>query len=173
MPRKPTKAGPNATVSAEAAKPKRKRAPVGKRRPRAGRPEFEVTQAMRDKVRMLIGSGMDAADVAVVMGCVKQTLYKYFPDEIRHARVVMRAEAIELAWREARDGSSPMIRKVMDMAAVPHTREAFLPDGKVPAPVKAERIGKKQALKDAALNPDTTTTLGALLAERMAAGKVN
>jgi hypothetical protein len=49
---------------------------------------------------------MDAADVAVVMGCVKQTLYKYFPDEIRHARVVVRAEAIELAWREARDGSS-------------------------------------------------------------------
>jgi hypothetical protein len=39
--------------------------------------------------------------------------------------------------------------------------------------VKVERIGKKQALKDAALNPDTTTTLGALLAERMAAGKVN
>lgn len=153
-------------------KPKRTRLATP-RRARPGRPEFQVTQEMRDKVKMLIGSGMEASDVAIVMGCVKQTLYKYFPDEIRHARVVMRAEAIELAWREARDGSSPMIRKVMDMAAVPHTREAFLPDGKVPQAAKAEPVGKKQALKDAALNPDTSTTLGALLAERMAAGKVN
>lgn len=156
-----------------AAKPKRKRAPVGQRRDRSGRPEFEVTQAMRDRVKMLIGSGMEAADVSIVMGCSRQTLYKYFPDEIRHARVVMKAEALELVWKQAREGSSPMIRRAVELTSVPQTREALLADRGAEIEPKPEKIGKKEAQRLAAANPDEKDPLGALMAERYAAGQPN
>lgn len=160
--------------AAKAAPAKRKRAPVGQRRARAGRPEFEVTQEQRDKVRMLVGSGMDVADVAIVMGCVRQTLYKYFPDEIRHARVIMKAEALELVWKQAREGSSPMIRRAVELTSVPRDRGDFIREvSREAQEPKAEKIGKKEALKRAADNPDKSDALGALMAERMAAGDLN
>lgn len=159
---------PLATVE----KPKRKRV-AAPRRDRPGRPEFLVSQEMRDKVRMLIGSGMEAADVAIVMGCVKQTLYKYFPDEIRHARVIMKAEALELVWKQARDGSSPMIRRAVELTSVPQTREALLTNRGVEPEPKPEKIGKKEAQRLAAAHPDESDPLGALMAQRSAAGRPN
>ena len=107
-------------------------------------------------------------------GISKVTLYKYFPDEIRHARVIMKAEALELVWKQAREGSSPMIRRAVELTSVPRDRGDFIREvSREAQEPKAEKIGKKEALKRAADNPDKSDALGALMAERMAAGDLN
>lgn len=149
---------------------RRRKTPPELRRPR-GRPRLEPTPELRAKVKMLIGSGMTTEEVALVVGCTKMTLYNRFSPEIAHGRVLMKAEALELVWKHARDGSSPMIRKVVDLTSVPQNREAFqgaadAEEARQEKKIVAKKLGKKEQQALAAANPDVTDELGAMMAAR-------
>lgn len=129
-----------------------------------GRPEFKATPARRKRVEELVAGGMSHDDIARVIGCSDLTLRKYFEDELRTGSAKRRAEADALLWKSARSGNVSAIRKLhekLDIAATARKpAESAIP--------KAPALGKKEELQLAAENPDTTTSMGELMARRMA-----
>lgn len=103
------------TKARSKAKPPKKQIPA--RQTKRGRPEFEPTPKQRDRVARCIACNMSEDDTARAIGISTETLRKHFADEIRTARAVRRADAIELLWKTARKGNVSAQKKLIEMTA--------------------------------------------------------
>ena len=130
-----------------------------------GRPEFKATPARRRRVEELVSGGMSHDDIARVLGCSDETLRKHFEDELRTGSAKKRAEADALLWESARAGNASSIRRLIERLDTAATAR------RPPEPTqqKPPALGKKEELQRAAEHPDTSTSMGELMAKRIAA----
>jgi hypothetical protein len=124
-----------------------------------GRPEFKATRAMRREVEQMVAVGMSEDDVARAIGCATPTLAKHFAEELATGRAKKRAEVIKLLFKTARKGNVSAQKKL----------EAMTGAGAGAAAAPQAKLGKKEEAELAALNPDTSSTMGELMARRTAA----
>lgn len=96
-----------------------------------GRPPFEATDEMRDRVALLAACAMPHEDIASAIGCTKPTLRKYFRAELKGGAAVKRAEIIGMLVASAKGGSVPAQKHLESM-----TRPAEV--------AAAAEMGKKQ-----------------------------
>lgn len=91
-------------------------APVRAKRPGAGgRKQYQPQDRDREKVAVLIATGMRAEEIALSMGITEPTLRKHFKVEIETAHVRKRAELHYTLFVEAKKGNVSAIR---DMRAI-------------------------------------------------------
>jgi hypothetical protein len=70
-----------------------------------GRPAFQPTTAQRKQVEECVSVGMSHEEVAMAIGCHRETLEKHFADELLHGRARKRAEVTKLLFAAARKGN--------------------------------------------------------------------
>jgi len=170
MPSKSPKSPIAPDQSASAEKPKRPR----------GRPQYERTDEAADLIKMMVAFGHTKEECAAAIGISTSTMMKAYPVELRDGKSLIRGHILHLLWRNAKTGNvsaQKHIEVVTSGRGADGSLPYRLPDGAAaakPAPEpeeKPEVLGKKaQKLKDAR-NPDTSSAMGALMAERHAAGK--
>lgn len=136
-----------------------------------GRPKHEVTEEKRLRVSVLAAHGMTHDDIAAAMGISAPTLRKNYLRELRGGLAQKRAELLVLKWKAAAGGNVSAMKEVQkDFEKADMYRGHIANHTGKPAekPVKPPKLGKKeQALADAQ-QPDTSTSMGDLMAQRMA-----
>lgn len=138
-----------------------------------GRPAFKPTKVQRLKVQRLAAIAMKHDEIAHVIGCSDETLRKHFAEDLRLGSALMTAAANELLWKAARKLSPAAIGRLIAQHAAAAAAARPL-DPPPAASVRGEDLGKKAKQQLEAQNPDTTTEMGRLMAERTAAvGKLN
>lgn len=75
-----------------------------------GRPEFEVTDELRDKVEWYIATGMTQEEVARAISCTIPTLTKHFSDNIENGWARKKAETVDLMVATAKDGNASLVK---------------------------------------------------------------
>lgn len=73
----------------------------------AGRKPWEPTEKDRKQIRALIGMGLTARQVAVIIGVSHETLYKYCKEDIDAGRPNALAQVAATAFRLATSGKCP------------------------------------------------------------------
>lgn len=149
--------------------------PVPANHGRRGRPSHLATKENRNKVMLLLALEFDDAAIASALRITVPTLQKHYFDLLETRAIQrdrMNAALARKLWDGVQDGNVSAIREFQafvekwDLKRKGHTaRPAAAPAAK-PA-----KLGKKEAAAAAALKPDTSTTLGDLLAQRQ--GKPN
>jgi len=134
---------------------------------KGGRPPHVPTDEARRKVEVLAATGMYDWQIAAALEISVPTLRLHYADAMMYGASRKRAEMIDAMFRAGLDGK--VAAQKAFIALCREHGDAPLQDA--PAPVKAEaaaapKLGKKeQALIDAK-EPDRSSTLGALMAER-------
>lgn len=114
-----------------------------------GRPPFKPTAAQRRQVEELVSCGMGHTDIARALGIARETLRKYFADELAEGLARRRAEVIALLYKSARKGNVSA-QKALDLATARAGAQASFAEDAEPAP-RPVKLGKKeQAQLDAA-----------------------
>lgn len=104
-----------------------------------GRPEFEVTDELRDRVEWYIAAGMKRDDVARAIGCTKNTLDKHFEDQILNGWARKKAAILDLMIATAKDGNASIQKRLEQIISTTGAAQKF--EAEVP---KQEPLGKKQ-----------------------------
>jgi hypothetical protein len=141
--------------------------PVREYRPQGGRPAHVPTQENRNKVSMLLAFGWNNERIARALRISPPTLRGRYSSELRYrneARDRLDASLTMILWRQVEAGNVSALREFRDLM---EHNDLMLFGGQRREPeAKAPKLGKKeQALVDAS-QPDTTTPLGRLMAER-------
>ncbi len=90
-----------------------------KRKGSGGRPAYKPNDRDREKVEVLIASGMLQADIAAVMGVTEPTMKRHFAAELRIGALKKRADMLVVLNRTAMKGNVPAIARafaIMDRA---------------------------------------------------------
>jgi hypothetical protein len=139
---------------------------------RRGRPQHIATQENRNKCSMLLALGWNNERIARALGITAPTLRKNYFRELKfrdEARDRLDARIAVLLWNQFETGSvaaGKEFRKLVERNDLMIYGQTAPPEAKAE---KAPKLGKKeQALADA-LEPDTGTTLGELMARRQGA----
>lgn len=137
--------------------------PILPPRERRGRPEHQATEKNRLYVAGLAAFNRTQEEIAAGLGVSVRTLRKYYLPELKHGAEQFRAAALmklmELALVE---NSVPALKELLarvDRIDLPGGRPARKPRPQI-------RLGKKELAVLEAANPDTTTSMGELLAAR-------
>ncbi len=148
--------GDNLFVAAGDASPQPAPAPTkAKRSGAGGRKRYEPSSADREKVAVLIGSGMTVEDIAKAMAIAEPTLRRHYRAELETGALRKRGEMLVALHRVAGKGNVAAIKEVlsiMDRATLEGLQDRLR--GKVPgkapdapaAPAPAsssEPVGKK------------------------------
>jgi transposase-like protein len=124
-------------------------------RPGAGRPEFQPTAELRDKVELLRACGMSVEDIARAIGIARTTLEKHFSEELQMGPARKRAEFMGWLTESAKKGNVSAQKKLIELVdakAAREEREEFLDAASVKT-----KVGKKeQAAIDAQTAGDGT-----------------
>jgi hypothetical protein len=119
-----------------------------------GRPPFDVTPELRNKVSVLRAGGMEYVDIAAAIGCSERTLRTYFLPELRSGAAVKKAAMIEAMFAAGMKGNVSAQRAFIGLGEKAGAMPPLPPEN--PAPQDdaedepEEKLGKKaQADKDA------------------------
>lgn len=131
---------------------------------RRGRPSHVPTDEKRFRVKVLSAVNKSPAEIALAMGISEPTLRKYYLRELRGGLPQLRAEVLVAMTKKALDGNVSAMK-----AIIAETRHADLANPQHPATPRPRRdppLGKKERADLAAAEPDLTSDIGTLLAER-------
>jgi len=117
---------------------------------KGGRPEFKVTDALRRQVAIAAGGGMSHEEIAIAVGCSRNTLEKHFEAELSEGALKRRFDVMQALYRAA----TGKAKRVNVTAAKLYLAT---PAAAAPPPAKPqegdaakEKLGKKeQAERDA------------------------
>jgi hypothetical protein len=98
---------------------------------KAGRPAFKPTKAQREDVEIGVWLGLTVDQIAGGIGVVKQTVYKYFAEELAHGKTKLRTEIRRRLLKVAREDN---VTALKHLDANPAGIDA-----------KGEPLGKKEA----------------------------
>lgn len=112
-----------------------------------GRPAFKPTPAQRRKVSIAAGAGMAHEEIALGLGIARNTLEKYFEEELSVGAYSRRLEVLDAMHRTAVKGNV-----AAQKAYVALTPAVAAP----PVPVEAPKGKKEQAQADAVTAADGT-----------------
>lgn len=130
---------------------------------------------MRRDVEQMVACHVPHEQIAISIGCNRDTLYKYFDDNLKHGLARRRREIIELMFRSARKGNIGAQRKIMELVDTGMVAQDMLErvSEVLPKAATEPKLGKKErAVKDAS-EPDVSTPLGELMAMRQRGQPVN
>jgi hypothetical protein len=71
-----------------------------------GRPQHEVTDALRDKVKTLAAVGTRHEDIALVIGISADTLVKHYRQELDEGRIHANAAVAQTLYNQAKSGNT-------------------------------------------------------------------
>jgi hypothetical protein len=140
--------------------------PVREYRPQGGRPPHIATQENRNKVSMLLAFGWNNERIARALRITLPTLRRRYFSELRsrdQARDRLDASLAMSLWRQVEAGNVSAMREFRSL--VEHN-DLMLLGGQRQSPEKQPKLGKKEEAVLAAQQPDTSTPLGRLMAER-------
>jgi hypothetical protein len=136
-----------------------------------GRPQHIPTQQNRNRVNMLVALGWSNERIAAALFVTLPTLRKHYFSELKFREVardrLMTSVAMKL-WEGVQAGSVSAIREFRafvernDLVLYGHTAKPTDAGQRT----KPEKLGKKEAAARAAHNPDRTSVLGDLIAQR-------
>lgn len=133
-----------------------------------GRPQHVVTEETTATVMRLIAIGHPNDEVAAAIGVTHETLNKHYGPVLKTAKMVIRAAMVNAIFKSAISGNVSAQKKVIEMTG--DDQQYRIPDAPAvvaePAAPKAKPLGKKEEALIAAANPDTSTSMGALMAAR-------
>jgi len=130
---------------------------------------------MRRSVEEQVACGVPHEQIAMSFSISRETLYKYFQDNLEHGKARKRRELYAWIFKSAQKGNIGAQRKLVELVEAGLVAQDMLDradDRKRAEDVepKEPKLGKKdQALKDAK-EPDLSTTLGELMAMRQRGG---
>lgn len=124
---------------------------------------FIPTDEQRESVEIAIACGMSERDVAVAVGICRETLRKYFAQELLTGRAKKRFQLYSEMWKTATDGNVSMQKHLESHLAAIDGGETFREKAVAAADPK---LGKKEAALLAAQTPDRGSALGDLIAQR-------
>lgn len=129
-----------------------------------GRPEFEATDDLRDKVEWYIATGMTQEEVARAIGCTVPTLVKHFGDNLNNAYARKKAAVTDMMVAAAMAGNASIQKRLEQIISTKGAMQRFdTPLPSEPPEVKPERPGKKELAQTAAQTAGTGNAWGNLL----------
>jgi P27 family predicted phage terminase small subunit len=139
-----------------------------------GRPAHIATQENRNRVSMLLAFGWSNERIAGAIGVTTPTLRKCYKAELKireAARDRLEARTAMLLWEQFQGGNPSAgreFRKLLERNDLMRFGQQRPPSGhgKGDKPEKAIKLGKKDAARQAAHEPDPGTPLGELMAAR-------
>ncbi|WP_353641333.1 hypothetical protein [Mesorhizobium sp. WSM2239] len=141
-----------------------------------GRPEHVPSSQNRNKVSMLLALGWSNKRIAASLFITMPTLRKHYFSELRYravARDRLDAAVAMKLWDGVQDGNVGAIREFRKMLErndlMLYGQTSRTADGHAGAttkPAKVLKLGKKDAERQAAHEPDPGTPLGELMARR-------
>jgi len=132
---------------------------------------------MRRSVEEQVACGVPHDQIAWSFSITKDTLYKYFWDNLEHGKARKRRELYEWIFKSAKKGNIGAQRKLVELVEAGLVAQDMLDRAQERKPADAEpkepKLGKKeQALKEAK-EPDLSTPLGELMAMRQRGTAIN
>ena len=133
-----------------------------------GRPQHIDTQENHNKVSMLLAFGWNNERIANALGITPPTLRKFYFRELKvrdEARDRLDAALAMKVWDRVQAGVVGAMRMFVSL----QERNDLMPFGQRKqgdTKVKTAKLGKKEAAHQAARDPDRSTTLGDLMAQR-------
>lgn len=112
---------------------------------RLGRPPYEPTEELREKVRVLKAGGMSDTAVASVIGISVPTLTKYYSFELEEGAAKVQADVLMARYRAAMGGNVTAQNKLIEQINMVPKRKPGRP-----AVEREEPVGKKDAANKAA-----------------------
>lgn len=107
------------------------------------RPTFKPTKAQRRDVMIMVAAGMSEREIAAGLGLARDTLNKYFFDEMSIGRARKRREVVVSMFRAAKKGNVAAQKAFLALGDL-------APEAPPAKPEKPEKLGKKeQAARDA------------------------
>ena len=141
--------------------------PVPPRVEKRGRPKHEKSAEKSMRVAVLVAAKHSEDRIAAALGIDPKTLRKYYSGELKQGLAQKRAELITLTWEKVKAGNVSAMRLMHQLL-----READLDTPDLPKPAtpveRPVKLGKKELADLEAQQPDTTTTMGELIATRRA-----
>lgn len=132
-----------------------------------GRPEFEATEDLREKVEWYIATGMTQEEIARAIGCTVPTLVKHFSDNLDNAYSRKKAAVVDMMVETAKAGNASIQKRLEQIIS---TRGAMLQFDNPPpkpseskAPPAAAPVGKKEMQAEAAKTAGAGTDWDSLL----------
>ena len=116
-----------------------------------GRPPFEVTDELRNKVSVLRAGGMEYAEIASAIGCSERTLRAHFLPELKAGAASKKAEMIAAMFSAGMGGN---VTAQKAFIALGEKADAMppLPSSQQQADEqKPEKLGKKETANREAL----------------------
>lgn len=128
-----------------------------------GRPAFEPTDEMRERVEILVGAKQTEDEIARTLRITPPTLRKHFHDELANGFAARRSCAKLKQYEIGMAGNAAALK-----AYLAHGNDHYQLPSLDAAPAKEEKLGKKAQQQIAADNPDQSTSIGQLMARRAA-----
>lgn len=125
---------------------------------RLGRPPYEPSDELREKVRILKAGGMSDIAVASVIGVSVPTLTKYYSLELEEGGARVQADVLMARYRAAMGGNVTAQNKLLEQIGMVPQRKPGRPRLERPEPV-----GKKEAADQAAQSAHEGTGWAELL----------
>lgn len=125
---------------------------------KAGRPPFKPTTVMRRKVSAAAGGGMAHDEIAAAFGVSRNTLEKYFGQELGRVAFQRRVDVLDAHYRAAMRGNVSAQKAYLARQPhnpVPPPPGELLPEGKK-AQANAAAVGAEQGTGWEALLPTGT-----------------
>ncbi len=148
-----------------------KRAPKQPAKRKVGRPAHAPTDATRLRVQRLVHAKHTDEEIALCIGINDATLRLHYGKELKYGRMTLRAEILDLLWTAAKEKNQiGAIKTLHELSAIeaPTYKAPELPAAAEHEEPAAPRLGKKEQKMLDAQNPDTSTDMGRLIAERRA-----
>jgi len=136
-----------------------------------GRPPHAPTPALRRRVSIAAGGGMRHEDIALALGINRDTLAKYYEQELSVGAMERRAEVMQALHAAAKRGSSSAAKAYLllePQLAAPPLPDGVSPQPEAPGPAPAPeprqaRVGKKEQQKADAVTAQQGTDWESLL----------
>lgn len=143
-----------------------------------GRPAHIATQENRNRVTMLLAFGWSNERIAGAIGVTPPTLRKCYKAELKirgEARDRLDARTAMLLWDQFQGGDASAGREFRKLLERNDLMGGARPGRVAPAEkgAKGPKVGKKEAARQAAHEPDIGTPLGELMALRQGQQKIN
>ncbi|GLK86674.1 hypothetical protein [Ancylobacter defluvii] len=138
-----------------------------------GRPTFKPTDENRKMVEAMAAYGVREDEIADIMDIDPKTLRKHFRRELDLGHIKANVKVAESLYQTAiKGGREGVTAAIFWLKTRAGWSEYMSPPAPPPRPPKEAKIGKKEAALQAARNPDKSTSMGELMARRVA-GKVH
>jgi hypothetical protein len=138
--------------------------------PKRGRPEHKPTKESRNKIMLLIAIGRKPNEMAAALNITEPTLRKHYFSELKHrdeGRFRLEGQMLLRLYEQAEAGNVGAIKELnRKLEGAMIADDAFQRRALKNSAEREKKLGKKeQALRDAQ-NPDTSSPLGQLMAQR-------